>query len=576
MSVKNLEKRLTDILGRDDAVVVSINGKWGVGKTYFWNEFKDKLTSKKITSWYKFNKKSTGQKTAYISLFGKEKISDIRTDIFLQVISKGGHALENLKKLLKGIKVPYINTSALITLLDNKDFKDVIVCFDDFERLSSSMKLEEVLGLISELKEQKNCKVVMILNEGELEGNNKKTFAKYKEKLIDYEFDYNPKPSESLDILKSKLAAFTDYPLEDYLTRHKINNIRIIDRIINALNDFSFIQPYIKDTPEVTTEIVGSIIEIAAINAQVSSFSDFIEYVGKRSSPEKTDRPAENKRYEELLSLIDGGDYNRAYFLKSDIASDLIKYCQTSLVNEESFIRIVKPKVENRRLYSVYKDIDAKKSKNSYDMSYRIEEYVSDLWQILETERYRIIVAGDKYLHPDFFLYYIQQLKELDDTNKEKYHDFAIECLKEFIQNNLDWMKGGRPGEPKSVLEFDVRLSDYCDKCIENNHQEAVNSIEKIIILMCDEENYDYDQRVKHLSQLSQKEIKQHILDNAEYFKEVYGFLYSYGHRTEFAIYVKNVVSVLRELSQSKNKNHAHKALDMVDLLEEDNKISKP
>ncbi|OJA03162.1 hypothetical protein BGC33_02010, partial [Bathymodiolus thermophilus thioautotrophic gill symbiont] len=170
-------------------------------------------------------------------------------------------------------------TSALITLLDNKDFKDVIVCFDDFERLSSSMKLEEVLGLISELKEQKNCKVVMILNEGELESNNKETFAKYKEKLIDYEFDYNPKPSESLDILKSKLATFTDYPLEDYLTKHKINNIRIIDRIINALNDFSFIQPYIKDAPEVTTEIVGSIIEIAAINAQVSSFSDFIEYV---------------------------------------------------------------------------------------------------------------------------------------------------------------------------------------------------------------------------------------------------------------------------------------------------------
>jgi hypothetical protein len=28
------------------------------------------------------------------------------------------------------------------------------VCFDDFERLSPSIKLEEVLGLIAELKEQ--------------------------------------------------------------------------------------------------------------------------------------------------------------------------------------------------------------------------------------------------------------------------------------------------------------------------------------------------------------------------------------------------------------------------------------
>ena len=576
MSVKNLEERLANILGRDDAVVVSINGKWGVGKTYFWNEFKDKLTSKKITSWYKFNKKSTGQKTAYISLFGKEKISDIRTDIFLQVISKSGHALENLKKLLKGIKVPYINTSALITLLDNKDFKDVIVCFDDFERLSSSIKLEEVLGLISELKEQKNCKVVMILNEGELESNNKETFAKYKEKLIDYEFDYNPKPSESLDILKSKLTAFTDYPLEDYLTRHKINNIRIIDRIINALNDFSFIQPYIKDAPEITTEIVGSIIEIAAINAQVSSFSDFIEYVGKRSLPEKTDRPAENKRYEELLSLIDGGDYNRAYFLKSDIASDLIKYCQTSLVNEESFIRIVEPRVENQRLYSVHRDIGVKQNKHLYDMSYGIDVHISDLRKILEKERSGIIITGSVSPPPKVFLDNIQTLEDLDSKNKEKYHDFAIECLKEFIQGNLDWMKNAGFDDPQKILDFDVKLSDFYKECIENNHQEAVNSIEKIIILMRDEENCDYEQRAKHLSQLSQEKIKQHMLDNAEYLKGIHKFLYSYGHRTEFAIYVKNVVSVLRELSQSKNKNHAHKALNMVDFLEKNNKISKP
>jgi uncharacterized protein YydD (DUF2326 family) len=71
-------------------------------------------------------------------------------------------------------------------LLDKQDFKDIIVCFDDFERLSSSMELKEVLGLISELKEQKNCSVVMILNEDELR-DNKETLDKYKEKLIDYE-----------------------------------------------------------------------------------------------------------------------------------------------------------------------------------------------------------------------------------------------------------------------------------------------------------------------------------------------------------------------------------------------------
>ncbi|NYT27744.1 MAG: hypothetical protein H0A76_07500 [Candidatus Thiodubiliella endoseptemdiera] len=43
-----------------------------MGKTYFWHDFKEELADKK---------------TAYVSLFGKEKIADIRTDVFLQIIS---------------------------------------------------------------------------------------------------------------------------------------------------------------------------------------------------------------------------------------------------------------------------------------------------------------------------------------------------------------------------------------------------------------------------------------------------------------------------------------------------------
>jgi Cdc6-like AAA superfamily ATPase len=167
MSVKNLKEKLNNILKKDEPVVVSINGKWGVGKTYFWHQFKEQLTDKKV---------------AYVSLFGKETISSIRTDIFLQVISKQQNNWRRFKGwYFKNIKISYGGIGIGITLPDKQDFKDIIVCFDDFERLSSLMELEEVLGLISELKEQKNCSVVMILNEDELR-DNKETLDKYKEK----------------------------------------------------------------------------------------------------------------------------------------------------------------------------------------------------------------------------------------------------------------------------------------------------------------------------------------------------------------------------------------------------------
>jgi hypothetical protein len=34
-----------------------------------------------------------------------------------------------------------------------------------------------------------------------------------------------------------------------------------------------------------------------------------------------------------------------------------------------------------------------------------------------------------------------KELKDLDDKNKEQYHNFAFKCLKVLIQDNLSWMQ---------------------------------------------------------------------------------------------------------------------------------------
>ncbi|VVM23255.1 hypothetical protein BSPWISOXPB_1427 [uncultured Gammaproteobacteria bacterium] len=551
MSVKDLKKKLNNILTKDESVVVSINGKWGVGKTYFWHQFKEQLTDKKV---------------AYVSLFGKETISSIRTDIFLQVISKKKKAWHTTAKHIKDITIPYIGIG--ITLLDKQDFKDIIVCFDDFERLSSSMELKEVLGLISELKEQKNCSVVMILNEDELR-DNKETLDKYKEKLIDYEFSYDPRPFESLEILQDKLTAFKEYPLQKYLTRHKINNIRVISRIINALNDFSFIESDIKDVPEVTTEIVGNIIEIAAINAQTSSFLELTEYANKRIRSDASDKLKKNKKYEDLLSLISkayGYSYEawgysyEAYFLKSDIVTKLFEYCQTSLTDEESFKKIVRSKINNQSLYSRYKGI---LEKHQYDMQYKKKVFVSDLWNFLKEQN--IIIDKDaSHLNPETFISYIKKLKALNAKDKAEYHDFALKCLKGYIENNPSWRKDII--NLQALLDFDPELDEYDKQCTVKNQQNTINSSEKIRGLMRDViENGKSDEA---LSQIQKQEIKQYILNDARYFKETFDFLMDSRYTTEsLKKYVGNIGSVLKELSLSKNSDHAYKAKKVLDSL---------
>ncbi len=557
--ITNLKERLKNIFKKDKPIVISINGKWGVGKTYFWHDFKEELADKK---------------TAYVSLFGKEKIADIRTDIFLQVMSKNEKIVTKTKELVKSIKIPLIDISTLIASLDSQDFKDIIVCFDDFERLSS-IKLEEVLGLISELKEQKQCKIVMILNEEELEPEDQETLSKYKEKIVDYEFNYDPSPSDSLNILKDKLTVFKDYPLEKYLIEHKVNNIRIISRIINALNDFSFIQTHIKGKPEVTTEIVGSIIEIAAINAQTSSFDRLIQYTDKKQKSEfdESSKFEKDTKYEDLLRLIEGDDWNISSFLKSDVVSILRQYCQTSLVDEESLASIIKSKINNQHLYDISDDIQETRDKHLYDMSYEVDSYVGDLWEIFEEHSNKLIIAGDTYLNPRNFMYYMGQLKELDIENKEKYHNFAVEHLKSFIKENLDWMKDDSFGDVQKILDFDVSLPDYYKECIKESDQCSINSVEQIITMMRDiRQKHGWNNEPEVLSKVPPKNIEQYILDNPKYVKEVVRFLSSdeVGNQ-RFIEYMENVVSVFQALSRSQNKNHADKAKKILNYLENTN-----
>ena len=68
---ENIEQRLMEILQRDNAVCVVLDGEWGVGKTTFWKNFSAK----------NFDKNSV-----YVSLFGKESIQEIKQEISLKIL----------------------------------------------------------------------------------------------------------------------------------------------------------------------------------------------------------------------------------------------------------------------------------------------------------------------------------------------------------------------------------------------------------------------------------------------------------------------------------------------------------
>lgn len=243
------EQRLEQIFRENDnkGMAIAITGSWGVGKTFFWNEFKENYQLKK--------------KYVYVSLFGLESLSDLKTHIYSH-IENNSSAIEiprwirGLPSILKDTKISQFGISSSAKIFDSLMFnqvKDAIICFDDFERMSNKLDIKDVMGLANQLKLERNCQVVLILDESKTESENKKKYAAYKEKLIDEEVKIN-----SVEPLIRANTKDIDTPLVDLMVKFsnelEIHNFRFFQKVIKLYG--KFIQQLPKEVAYSTKEII--------------------------------------------------------------------------------------------------------------------------------------------------------------------------------------------------------------------------------------------------------------------------------------------------------------------------------
>lgn len=204
------EQHLEEIFRKNanKEIAIAITGCWGVGKTFLWNNFFRSQTIKEFDTkenfYYEISKQQylnvfENKKYAYVSLFGIESLDALKNEIAIKLgwnpYSQYKHAHYGIPQLLKNtlnqfkdIKLSHYGVSSSSRLIESLLFsqvKNAIICFDDFERLSEKLKIQDVMGLANQLKLERNCQVVLILDEDKAEGENKKKYAEYKEKLID-------------------------------------------------------------------------------------------------------------------------------------------------------------------------------------------------------------------------------------------------------------------------------------------------------------------------------------------------------------------------------------------------------
>ena len=263
MSIDVIRDQIFQFLSSEVPEVMSIKGEWGVGKTFSWKKFLGEANS---------DSKIKLPRYSYVSLFGVNSLDTFKYAIFENVIKReiigteanletfknntagllesGGRRLSNL---LKG--VPMLKSfSPAIETLSFLSLSNTIICIDDLERKGTGLNIKDVLGLVSLLKEQKKCKVVLLLNDGE-EGL--EDYRKYREKVIDFELTFSPNPEECASIAYSdKVPHHTR--LKELTTSLGIRNIRIlkkIERLVILSN------PIVADfEPEVADQVIHSLV----------------------------------------------------------------------------------------------------------------------------------------------------------------------------------------------------------------------------------------------------------------------------------------------------------------------------
>ncbi|MEZ8389406.1 hypothetical protein AB6C53_09035 [Vibrio splendidus] len=233
MSVELVKEQVQRFLSSDTPEVLAIKGGWGVGKTYSWQKYACEFKNHCAVNRY-----------SYVSLFGINSIEEIKKATFLNTIDTHniGQPLnissrsKKWAESLQGLKLKGVSVGDVLGSVSQLTMDKTIICFDDLERHSKGVTIKDFMGLVSYFKEQKGCKVVLLLNEDAGD----ETFAdyrKYKEKIIDRQLHFEPTAEQCFDAVWSGDLEFKEF-IKDCCVGLKIKNMRVLKKVIEHIKEF--------------------------------------------------------------------------------------------------------------------------------------------------------------------------------------------------------------------------------------------------------------------------------------------------------------------------------------------------
>lgn len=248
-SMQVVTEEIQRFLRSTDAEVLCITGDWGVGKTFTWVRLLEDEAKNGTLSRTKYS---------YVSLFGLNSLAEVRSAIAenlqimastdLKPVSDITNALISKVKYLKGFVsvIPYVGKGLAQSgnLLFASIVNDQIVCIDDLDRRGANVRIEDILGLVTSLRDERHCNVVLLLNEEKL--HDKDIFDRHFEKAIDSRIIFTPSASDAVEHgISSKDDIGKEVSKNCVLLN--ISNIRVVRKIERLVRS---VYPYVTDRSE--------------------------------------------------------------------------------------------------------------------------------------------------------------------------------------------------------------------------------------------------------------------------------------------------------------------------------------
>lgn len=221
-------KKILESYDKSPYECILIDGPWGVGKSYAIKEFLQDNNNV-------FN----------ISMFGMSDAQEIYHEVFFQLVMKDqkktkmfiskamniGTVLSSKIAFIKGTLKSLIKEKELFLNISKFFNSYHYIIIDDLERMNDNIRLEEIFGIIDELKRCNYVKVVLIANTEEI--SQKERYLKYSEKVIDRIYHITERP-EKVDWAKLKIHHGF---ITEFLCKHHVKNLRTLQKAQNLYDD---------------------------------------------------------------------------------------------------------------------------------------------------------------------------------------------------------------------------------------------------------------------------------------------------------------------------------------------------